>query len=93
MNPDRVLSVYVGENYLFVRVPPPDNPIGKAEWWATVQKFYRIVAGELGTRPLDIWDSYLGYALVPISFLNVLKAHFSVHLLSADEFYNTSAGE
>lgn len=93
MNPDETLSVYIGENYLFVRVPPPDSPVGKAAWWATVQKFYRVVAGELGTRPMDIWDSYLGYALVPITFLRVLKEHFSVHTISAAEFYNTSAGE
>lgn len=84
--PTETLEVYMGEHDIFVKVPPANSPELKADWWATVQKFYRLVAAKYSLQPKDIWDGHLGYAVLPLKALPMLEEHFHTMRLSEGQF-------
>lgn len=76
------LNVYIGEHDVFVRVPRPDD---KLEHTEQIRKFYRSVA-ILGKRPEDIWDSYLGYAVISMHIWRKIRPMFNVEILKKIDF-------
>ena len=78
------LNVYIGEKNVFVKVGEPKTT---GENWPRIQRFYRWAAAEFGLQPDDIWDTKLGYAVLPLRTFRALMADFSVHVVKKHKFF------
>jgi len=78
------LNVYIGEQDVFVRVGEPNT---STEHWPLVQQFYRWASAEFGLRPDDIWNTKLGYAVLPLRTFRALMDDFSVRVVKKHTFF------
>ena len=78
------LDVYIGERNVFVKV---GEPITTGENWPRIQQFYRWAAAEFGFKPDEIWDTKLGYAVLPLRTFKALMDDFSVRVVKKHTFF------
>ena len=92
---DVFLSVYLGENDVFIKVTSPDEIEEEhRERQKNIRRFYRWANATLGLTPKEVWDGQMRWARIPketylngkrINTLKLLGQDFSLHSVTRKE--------